>query len=92
MVCWLLGVFWVGEYGSGMSISSFPLAGRTVAVTASRRVREQVAAFERQGARVLVTPTVRIVPVALERFRLGALVKEVTAVLAAGEFIGGKGV
>lgn len=64
MVCWLLGVFWVGEYGSGMSISSFPLAGRTVAVTASRRVREQVAAFERQGARVLVAPTVRIVPVA----------------------------
>lgn len=46
-VCGVLGVFWVGEYGSGMSISSFPLAGRTVAVT---------------------------------------------AVLAAGEFIGGKGV
>ena len=40
------------------------LAGKTIAVTASRRIQEQVAAFERQGARVLVAPTVRIVPVA----------------------------
>ncbi|ORC25086.1 hypothetical protein A7979_08740 [Rothia nasimurium] len=40
------------------------LAGKTIAVTASRRIEEQVAAFERQGARVLVAPTVRIVPVA----------------------------
>lgn len=40
------------------------LAGKTIAVTASRRIQEQVAAFERQGACVLVAPTVRIVPVA----------------------------
>lgn len=40
------------------------LAGKTIAVTASRRIQEQVAAFERQGARVLVAPTVRIVSVA----------------------------
>lgn len=41
-----------------------PLAGKTIAITASRRSDEQVAAFERQGARTLVAPTVRIVPVA----------------------------
>lgn len=40
------------------------LAGKTIAITASRRSDEQVAAFERQGARTLVAPTVRIVPVA----------------------------
>lgn len=40
------------------------LAGKTIAITASRRIEEQVAAFERQGAAVLVAPTVRIVPVA----------------------------
>lgn len=41
-----------------------PLVGKTIAITASRRSDEQVAAFERQGARTLVAPTVRIVPVA----------------------------
>lgn len=46
-----------------MSVKSLPLAGKTIAVTASRRVREQAEAFERQGAQVLVAPTVRIVPV-----------------------------
>ncbi|MDO4898021.1 MAG: uroporphyrinogen-III synthase [Rothia sp. (in: high G+C Gram-positive bacteria)] len=40
------------------------LAGKTIAITASRKADEQAAGFERQGARTLVAPTVRIVPVA----------------------------
>lgn len=37
------------------------LAGKTIAVTASRRAEEQAAAFERHGAFVIAAPTVRIV-------------------------------
>lgn len=37
------------------------LAQKTIAITASRRAEEQAAAFERHGACVVLTPTVRIV-------------------------------
>lgn len=49
---------------SAAELATGLLAGKTIAVTASRRIQEQVAAFEQQGAHVLVAPTVRIVPVA----------------------------
>ncbi|SDI86935.1 uroporphyrinogen-III synthase [Frankineae bacterium MT45] len=39
-----------------------PLAGYTVAITASRRRREFGAALERQGATVVYAPAVRIIP------------------------------
>lgn len=39
------------------------LAGKTIGITASRKADEQAAAFERSGARTLLAPTVRIVPV-----------------------------
>lgn len=38
-----------------------PLAGRTIAITASRRVAEQAEAYTRRGATVFLAPTVRIV-------------------------------
>lgn len=37
------------------------LAGKKIAVTASRRSQEQASAFERHGAQVLLAPTVRII-------------------------------
>lgn len=39
-----------------------PLTGRTVAITAHRRADEQAGAFERQGARVLHAPALKLVP------------------------------
>lgn len=39
-----------------------PLTGRTVAITAHRRAEEQAGAFERQGARVLHAPALKLVP------------------------------
>lgn len=39
-----------------------PLTGRTVAITAHRRADEQAGAFERQGARVVHAPALKLVP------------------------------
>ncbi|SOD70987.1 uroporphyrinogen-III synthase [Jatrophihabitans sp. GAS493] len=50
-----------------------PLAGYTVAVTASRRRREFGAALERQGAAVVYAPAVRIIPLSDD-----ALLREAT--------------
>lgn len=47
---------------SGPSDSAGPLAGFTIAVTAERRREELSALFERRGAKVIVAPTITIVP------------------------------
>lgn len=49
-----------------------PLTGRTVAVTAHRRADEQAGAFERQGAQVLHSPALKLVPADQDRTVLAA--------------------
>lgn len=56
-----------------------PLSGRTIAVTASRKAEEQIAALERKGATVIHAPTMRIVPVEDDAM----LIEETHALLAA---------
>jgi uroporphyrinogen-III synthase len=43
-------------------VTYLPLAGRTVAVTASRRAEELVELLRRRGAEVVVAPAIRVVP------------------------------
>lgn len=47
---------------SGPYPASGPLAGFTIAVTAERRREELSALFERRGAKVIIAPTITIVP------------------------------
>ena len=61
------------------SLAASPLAGYTVAVTAERRREELAALLERRGARVVVAPAVRIVPLSDDAELLAAT----RAVLAA---------
>ncbi len=52
------------EPTSTVTREDLPLAGFTVAVTADRRRDELSALLERRGARVVLAPALRIVPVA----------------------------
>lgn len=61
------------------SLDSAPLEGMRIAVTASRRADDQIAALERHGAHVTHAPTMRIVPVEND----AQLVEETHALLAA---------
>ncbi len=77
-----------------MAAGDQPLAGFTVAVTADRRRDELAVLLQRRGAKVLVAPVLRIIPIADDtelRARTGELVAQPPTIVVANTAIGFRG-
>src|ERR1043166_6013698 len=75
-------------------MTSEPLCGFTVAVTADRRREELAALLERRGARVVLAPALRIVPIADDAelcANTAALVDQPPSIVFASTGIGMRG-
>jgi len=80
--------------GRGGVTADAVLAGFTVGITADRRREELAALLERRGARVVLAPALRIVPIADDtelRARTAALVAEPPSIVVTSTGIGVRG-